>query len=104
VRHQGDQLLALWAEVLADGTPGRSAFSDTSEGEQSNQIGAPAGATPVQPRISVSDPFGAAGDAELPTLAHALNPVEAARRFKRRLPKLSGDGQLRLLAIRVTRH
>jgi len=104
VRHQGDQLLALWAEVVADGTPGRSAFSDTSEGEQSNQIGAPVGATPVQPRIPVSDPFGAAGDAELPTLAHALNPVEAARRFKRRLPKLSGDGQLRLLAIRVTRH
>src|SRR5438094_979005 len=49
-------------------------------------------------------PAGDAADGELPTLAHALNPVEAARRFKRRLPKLSGDGQLRLLAIRVTRH
>ena len=89
VRHQGDQLLALWAEVLADGTPGRSAseFGDTNEAENSNQIGAPAGATPGRPQISVSDPFGAAGDAELPTLAHALNPVEAAHKFKRRLPK-----------------
>jgi len=106
VRHQMDRLLGLWAEVLANSGPGRTAseFWDASEGEQSNPIEAPAGATPLRPHISLSDPFGAAGDAKMPTLAHALNPVEAQRRFKRRLPKLSGEGQLRLLAIRVTRH
>lgn len=54
--------------------------------------------------ISVSDPFNAASDSALPTVAHALNPVEAKSEFKRRLPKLSGNGKLRLKAIRVTRH
>ena len=55
--------------------------------------------------ITVSDPFGAAGDAELPTLALALNPAVARNEFRRRLPRLSGtEGKLRLRAIRVTRH
>jgi hypothetical protein len=54
--------------------------------------------------ITVSDPFNAAADVELPTVAHALNPDEARSEFKRRLPRLSGEGKLRLTAIRVTRH
>lgn len=54
--------------------------------------------------ILVSDPFNAAADAALPTLAAALNPEVARHEFKRRLPRLSGDGRLRLRAIRVVRH
>src|SRR5438093_7551466 len=53
----------------------------------------------------VSDPFGAAADRDLPTLATALNFEMARSEFKRRLPRLSGqDGKLRLNAIRVKRH
>ena len=55
--------------------------------------------------IPVSDPFGAASDPALPTLAIALDPAQAKKEFKRRLPDLSGAaGKLRLQAIRVTRH
>jgi len=55
-------------------------------------------------KIRVSDPFSAANDPELPTLALALNPTEAKHELKRGLPRLSGDGVLRVKAIRVTRH
>jgi hypothetical protein len=56
-------------------------------------------------KVTLSDPFGAAADPGLPTLAAALDPVEAKGEFKRRLPRLSGEtGRLRLQAIRVTRH
>jgi hypothetical protein len=55
--------------------------------------------------VSVNDPFGAAADKSMPTLAAALDPVEARKEFRRRLPRLSGkDGRLRLQAIRVIRH
>ena len=55
--------------------------------------------------IPVSDPFGAAGDQSMPMLAWALDPIEAKKEFKRRLPRLSGsNGKLRLQAIRVIRH
>ncbi|HEY5913549.1 MAG TPA: aminoglycoside phosphotransferase family protein, partial [Verrucomicrobiae bacterium] len=54
--------------------------------------------------IPVDDPFGAASDPALPALRLALDPVEAKKQFKRRLPHLSGEGKLRLQAIRVTRH
>lgn len=54
--------------------------------------------------IAVNDPFGAMADPALPTLALALNPALARHEFKRRLPRLSGDGKLRLRAIRVVRH
>lgn len=55
--------------------------------------------------IPVSDPFRAAADPALPTLAAALDPLQAKKEFKRRLPVLSGrNGKLRLQAIRVTRH
>ncbi len=40
----------------------------------------------------------------MPTLALALDPIEAKRELKRRLPRLSGDGRLRLQEIRVIRH
>ncbi|HTL56091.1 MAG TPA: glycosyltransferase [Candidatus Limnocylindrales bacterium] len=78
VTRQVDQLLGLWSEILATG-----------------------GATPV----FVSDSFGAESDSALPTLALALDPVEARNELKRRLPRLSGEnGRLRLKAIRVARH
>jgi len=78
VRRQVDRLLALWSEILDGG-----------------------GTTTV----FVSDSFNSAADPELPTLALALNPVEAKEEFKRRLPRLSGaNGKLRLKAIRVIRH
>jgi hypothetical protein len=54
--------------------------------------------------IQVSDPFNAAADSALPTLAAALNPEVARHEFKRRLPRLSGTGRLRLREIRVVRH
>jgi hypothetical protein len=55
-------------------------------------------------KITVSDPFGAASDAQLPTLALALNPIEARKELKRGLQRLSHEGRLHLRAIRVTRH
>jgi hypothetical protein len=55
--------------------------------------------------IPVSDPFGAAGDPEMPSLALALDPVEVQRQFGSHLPHLSGEhGVVRLRAIRVTRY
>jgi hypothetical protein len=54
--------------------------------------------------IPVEDPFNARNDPELPGLLRALDPNEAKRELKRRLPRLSGDGKLRLKAIRVTRY
>lgn len=53
---------------------------------------------------SVYDLFGAAADPALPLLATALDPEQVRRLLKRRLPRLSGDGKLKLKAIRVTRH
>jgi hypothetical protein len=55
-------------------------------------------------KIRVSDPFEAAKDPELPTLALALDPVQARQELKRGLPRLSGDRVLRLKAIRVKRY
>jgi glycosyltransferase involved in cell wall biosynthesis len=78
VRTQVDRLLALWSEILA--------------GEST-------------PTVFVRDPFNSTADPELPSLAFALNPVEARAEFKRRLPRVSGEnGKLRLKAIRVIRH
>ena len=42
-------------------------------------------------------------DEALPTLSWALDFAIARHEFKRRLPRLSGDGKLRLKAIRLTR-
>jgi hypothetical protein len=54
--------------------------------------------------ISVHDPFNAVEDPQLPSLRVALDPEMARHEFKRRLSRLSGDGKLRLRAVRVTRH
>ena len=54
--------------------------------------------------VSVSDPFNAASDTALPSVAAAIDPARAAKEFKRRLSGLSGDGRLKLNAIRVVRH
>src|SRR5438128_7699406 len=55
--------------------------------------------------IPVIDPFGVAGDPEMPTLAAALDPAEVQRRFGRGLPRLAGErGCVCLQAIRVTRY
>jgi Phosphotransferase enzyme family len=53
--------------------------------------------------VDVLDPFGAASDPLLPTVASALDPREAQRQI-RRLPWLAGGGAAKLRAIRVTRH
>jgi hypothetical protein len=59
----------------------------------------------AEPKVKVSDPFGAASDAALPTLALALDPAAVQREFKRGLPRLAGeDGRVMLKSIRVLRH
>lgn len=55
-------------------------------------------------KVEVTDPFGVADDAQMPSLAAALDPLRAGKELKRRLPRLSKDGRLRLAAIRVTRY
>ena len=53
----------------------------------------------------IEDPFAAALDPELPTVASALDPEAVKHRFKRRLPRLAGtDGTVSVRAIRVVRH
>lgn len=54
--------------------------------------------------ISISDPFGVQADPQMTSLALALDPLVAKKELKRRLPRLSGSGRLRLKAIRVTRY
>ena len=56
-------------------------------------------------KIKVSDPFGAASDEALPTLALALDPAAVKAEFKRGLPRLAGDdGRVTLKSIRILRH
>jgi hypothetical protein len=56
-------------------------------------------------KIPVSDPFAAAADAELPTLALAIDPAVVAQHFRRGLPRLAGEeGHVIVKAIRVVRH
>jgi hypothetical protein len=55
--------------------------------------------------VPVLDPFGAAGDGDMPSLALALDPVAARRHLERRLPRLAGEeGVVHLRAARVTRY
>lgn len=55
--------------------------------------------------VPVTDPFGVAGDPEMPSLDPALDPDEARRQFDDRLGHLAGeDGRLSLREIRVTRY
>jgi glycosyltransferase involved in cell wall biosynthesis len=88
VTRQVDSLLQLWTGILSASKTAKT--TPHINGAVRN--------------IPVHDPFGAAHDADLPTLALALDPVLARHEFKRRLPRLSGEGRLRLKAIRVSRH
>jgi hypothetical protein len=55
--------------------------------------------------IFVTDPFGAAGDEAMQSIAPALDPDEAQRQFDDRLGHLAGEnGRLDLRGIRVTRY
>jgi hypothetical protein len=51
------------------------------------------------------DPFGVAGDPEMPSLAAALDPIEGQRRLGHCLRRLTGEhGIVHLIEIRVTRY
>ena len=78
---QVDALLELWRTALAG----------------------PRGSAAVRRRVA-HDPFLAAADAELPTLALALNFARVREEFKHAFPALSRDGFTRPRAIRVVRH
>lgn len=53
----------------------------------------------------MTDPFGAAGDEEMPSITPALEPNEAQRQFDDRLGRVAGEnGRLDLREIRVTRY
>jgi Phosphotransferase enzyme family len=55
--------------------------------------------------IPVVDPFCAADDPEMPSIATALDPNEAQRQFEHRLGHLAGeDGSFRVREIRVARY
>lgn len=55
--------------------------------------------------LSVLDPFGAAADPLLPTVASALDPVRLDEVFKHGLPRLAGgDGRVTVRAVEVLRH
>jgi hypothetical protein len=55
--------------------------------------------------IPVVDPFRAADDPEMPSIAPALDPDEAQRQFDHRLGHLAGeDGSFQLREIRVARY
>ena len=59
----------------------------------------------VVKKVKVFDPFGAASDAALPTVALALDPAAVRREFKHGLPRLSGqNGRVSVRSARVIRH
>lgn len=97
VTRQVDSLLALWEKVLSEAPRPITQVAGDSAANVPRANGA-------LRNIPCDDPFGAAADQELPTLAAALDTGIARHEFKRRLPRLSGNGRLRLKAIRVTRH
>ena len=111
VRRQADQLLGLWSRVVENGRDlcagqGRAREAQTASSAQSpsSELADMAVRAPARV-ISVSDPFNAAADAALPTVAAALNAAQARTEFKHHLPKLSGaNGRLKLRSIRVIRH
>jgi tRNA A-37 threonylcarbamoyl transferase component Bud32 len=55
-------------------------------------------------KIAVYDPFGVIHDTEMPTLSIALDPLQAERAFRERLPRLFKDREFELEAIRVIRY
>ena len=55
--------------------------------------------------MTVTDPFNAAADPALPTVALALDPLAVQEEFKRGLPRLAGeDGTIKVKTITVLRH
>jgi hypothetical protein len=54
--------------------------------------------------VKVSDPFGAAADRELPTVASALDPASVNEEFHHGLPRLATDGRVTVRSITVIRH
>jgi len=55
--------------------------------------------------MTVNDPFGAAADPDLPTVALALDPEEVEAEFKHGLQRLAGEnGFVKLKSITVVRH
>ena len=85
VARQVEALLALWENVLPAYCR-QDAKSSTDE-TSSTRLGS-----------------RAIKDAGLPALAAALDFETARHEFKRRLPRLSGEGKLKLKALRLTRH
>ena len=85
VARQVEALLALWENVLP--TSCRQDAIGSADETSSTRFGS-----------------GAITDAGLPALAVALDFETARHEFKRRLPRLSGEGKLKLKALRLTRH
>ena len=59
---------------------------------------------PSATEIPVLDPFGVAGDPELPTLDAALDPRRAGKGLRRALETFAGGRRTELRAIRVVRY
>ena len=96
------KLMELWAAI-----DGNSCLSRPHSDERGNAVISPESLMfkePSQRVIPVSDPFNAAIDVELPTVVAAIDPALAAAELKRHLPRVSGEGRLKLKAIRVVRH
>ena len=106
VRRQVDQLLEVWSSALE--VSGNTRPHPSPLPQERAKPGAATGVSNITLHssriIPVTDPFNAAADAALPMLGAALDPAHAASEFKRRLPSLSGEGRLKLKAIRVVRH
>lgn len=96
---QVDSLLELWGKVVAE--PKRFCTPIPLTVFTSGTEGSARGAFSTG-RLGTS--LGAPVDKDLPTLGAALAFETARHEFKRRLPRLSGEGKLRLKAIRLTRH
>lgn len=83
VSHQVDALLQLWEQVLSQAGDAKAAAAS---------------------RRTVSDPFGAIADKDLPTLPLALDFAQVRPAFKHAFPTLSAAGFVRPKSIRVVRH
>ncbi|MGR8952764.1 MAG: aminoglycoside phosphotransferase family protein, partial [Gammaproteobacteria bacterium] len=55
-------------------------------------------------KVEVYDPFGVIHDTEMPTLSLALDPFEAERAFRERLPHFFKDRKFELVSVRVIRY
>ncbi|HEU0008506.1 MAG TPA: glycosyltransferase, partial [Verrucomicrobiae bacterium] len=79
---QVDDLLAVWSEVLNGAKPAEASS-----------------------KVKLSDPFNAASDADLPTVALALSPELVNDEFRHALERVAGpDGRVSVRGITVTRH